>query len=84
MDIVTALKKINPILNGEKLHPLADCKSAEGYTRTAGGVQVRHHRRIGRNNPCPCHSTLKFKHCCGAHPDVRRQSPEEETVHQEG
>ncbi|WP_231461683.1 YecA family protein [Pedobacter sp. Leaf132] len=22
-------------------------------------------RRIGRNDPCPCHSGLKFKHCCG-------------------
>lgn len=22
-------------------------------------------RRIGRNDPCPCNSGAKFKHCCG-------------------
>jgi uncharacterized protein YecA (UPF0149 family) len=22
-------------------------------------------RKIGRNDPCPCGSSLKFKRCCG-------------------
>ncbi|WP_099092286.1 SEC-C metal-binding domain-containing protein [Agathobaculum desmolans] len=23
------------------------------------------HRKIGRNEPCPCGSGKKYKHCCG-------------------
>ncbi|MBN2570249.1 MAG: SEC-C domain-containing protein, partial [Deltaproteobacteria bacterium] len=23
--------------------------------------------KIGRNDPCPCGSGLKYKKCCGAH-----------------
>ena len=26
---------------------------------------VRRFRKIGRNEPCPCQSGLKFKKCCG-------------------
>ena len=22
-------------------------------------------KKIGRNNPCPCGSGIKYKHCCG-------------------
>jgi preprotein translocase subunit SecA len=35
---------------------------------------VTEHRRIGRNDPCPCGSKEKFKKCCGkrlAHSDER-------------
>jgi uncharacterized protein YecA (UPF0149 family) len=27
--------------------------------------QVRRTNRVGRNEPCPCGSGLKFKRCCG-------------------
>jgi len=27
-----------------------------------GGIHVK---KIGRNDPCPCGSGLKVKHCCG-------------------
>lgn len=27
---------------------------------------VIEHRRIGRNDPCPCGTGLKFKKCCGS------------------
>jgi preprotein translocase subunit SecA len=27
---------------------------------------VREHAKVGRNDPCPCGSTKKFKKCCGA------------------
>lgn len=27
---------------------------------------TRHHSKIGRNEPCPCGSGLKYKRCCGA------------------
>ncbi|MBM3892238.1 MAG: hypothetical protein FJ388_24240, partial [Verrucomicrobia bacterium] len=26
----------------------------------------RESRKVGRNEPCPCGSGKKFKHCCGA------------------
>jgi len=26
---------------------------------------VRDHRKVGRNEPCPCGSGKKYKHCCG-------------------
>jgi hypothetical protein len=26
---------------------------------------ITHHHKVGRNEPCPCGSTLKFKRCCG-------------------
>jgi len=29
------------------------------------GTQVRQERKIGRNEPCPCGSGRKYKHCCG-------------------
>ena len=28
-------------------------------------ASIREHRRIGRNDPCPCGSGVKFKKCCG-------------------
>jgi uncharacterized protein YecA (UPF0149 family) len=28
-------------------------------------TEVRQVRRIGRNDPCPCNSGIKFKKCCG-------------------
>lgn len=30
---------------------------------------VKEHRRIGRNDPCPCGSGVKFKKCCGSRLD---------------
>ena len=26
---------------------------------------VRNERKVGRNEPCPCGSGKKYKHCCG-------------------
>lgn len=26
---------------------------------------VRNEQKVGRNDPCPCDSGLKFKKCCG-------------------
>ena len=28
--------------------------------------QIKSGKKIGRNEPCPCGSGKKFKHCCGA------------------
>jgi uncharacterized protein len=34
--------------------------------RDRGSIPVRHGRKVGRNEPCPCGSGRKYKHCCGA------------------
>lgn len=39
-------------------------RRAEALKRP-GKVDVRETRRLGRNDPCPCGSGLKFKKCCG-------------------
>jgi hypothetical protein len=31
-------------------------------------------KKIGRNDPCPCGSGFKFKHCCGAASPAQRRS----------
>jgi len=31
---------------------------------------VRSHRKIGRNEPCPCGSGFKYKRCCGKEPTL--------------
>lgn len=36
--------------------------------------------KIGRNQPCPCGSGHKYKHCCGAASDVMRRWPKRTTV----
>jgi hypothetical protein len=35
----------------------------DGETQKA---TIKEHRRIGRNDPCPCGSGVKFKKCCGS------------------
>lgn len=37
---------------------------ADGQVNPKG--QPRHVAKVGRNDPCPCGSNLKFKKCCGA------------------
>lgn len=37
-------------------------RMASGETESATIVEAR---RIGRNDPCPCNSGIKFKKCCG-------------------
>jgi hypothetical protein len=41
---------------------------AKIFTSCARGMQIGHERykKIGRNEPCPCGSGIKFKHCHGA------------------
>ena len=49
----------------------ADLESVADEIRREIGHQRREHRRgataegVGRNDPCPCGSGRKFKHCCG-------------------
>lgn len=32
-----------------------------------GKTIIRQHKKIGRNESCPCGSNRKYKHCCGVH-----------------
>jgi len=40
-------------------------ESAEKREQTAVAAPTRKKKKIGRNDPCPCGSGKKFKHCCG-------------------
>ena len=39
-----------------------DERLAQGIDCT---LEIKETRRIGRNDPCPCGSNVKFKKCCG-------------------
>ncbi len=43
--------------------PLSERLSRAQIAEKAGGLAVGH--RPGRNEPCPCGSGRKYKHCCG-------------------
>ena len=36
--------------------------------------------KVGRNDPCPCGSGKKYKHCCYAKDSVKHEAPEPEVV----
>ena len=40
-------------------------KAPEGKMFFSGGTYVREQSKIGRNEPCPCNSGLKWKKCHG-------------------
>ena len=53
-------KKIpTPIVNGQIK------KSAFAKREGLEGEEGKKKKKIGRNDPCPCGSGLKYKHCCG-------------------
>ena len=33
---------------------------------SGSGAEIKTKPKVGRNDPCPCGSRRKFKHCCGA------------------
>ncbi len=49
------------------LHPSVEGEAAEPEAEVATVLRpvVRKHRKIGRNEPCPCGSGKKYKHCHG-------------------
>lgn len=52
------------------LHEKAEFAKRDGgwlYTRAVrmGPAPVKAQPKIGRNDPCPCGSGKKYKHCCG-------------------
>ena len=49
----------------ENVAPRSLTSSFSKVTRAESGVMVKKDKKIGRNDPCPCGSGLKYKYCCG-------------------
>lgn len=43
----------------------APAENTSGYSEGAGQPMVRDGQKVGRNDPCPCNSGKKYKHCHG-------------------
>ncbi len=46
------------------LKPLPS-KSLYGSTQDSNIIDMKTRKKIGRNDPCPCGSGVKYKKCCG-------------------
>ena len=60
---------IKLLLNLDKQHIIKRKKVAEPVNAKHGSVQSQaksKYGKVGRNDPCPCGSGKKYKHCCGA------------------
>lgn len=57
---VEANLKREAVAEGQAVHPQAGSGDAK-----AAKSPVRREEKIGRNDPCPCGSGKKYKHCCG-------------------
>jgi preprotein translocase subunit SecA len=52
-------------LAGADGEPSGDTAIAEAATKRKAQPVVRHAQKVGRNDPCPCGSGKKYKHCHG-------------------
>lgn len=61
---------IDRLVGVESLRKQFEQRRADLEKRIESGetqkASIREHRRIGRNDPCPCGSGVKFKKCCGS------------------
>ncbi len=64
------------ILAAESAHPEASTALAIAAANAAAGPAV------GRNDPCPCGSGKRYKHCHGAHDPSGAPAPAEPTIEQ--
>lgn len=56
-------------------------RSAAGrHAAAAGGRAVAKPSKVGRNQPCPCGSGRKYKHCCLVRPSVAAGEPGESSL----
>jgi preprotein translocase subunit SecA len=68
---VENIRPVHPALGGMAEAELAedgnggDVAIAEAATRKKAQPVVRHAQKVGRNDPCPCGSGKKYKHCHG-------------------
>jgi len=62
------------IARHEAMFPLMHQRKATGFPQSSAPPEfsmrppssVENPRKVGRNDPCPCKSGLKYKKCCGA------------------
>lgn len=52
------------IFTGTERGKVLDAMDSRDRELRADGNQLLTRRAIGRNSPCPCGSSLKFKKCC--------------------
>ena len=66
-DIVKTLYNIRIMTPEQELEREQVAKpTSTNRDESAGGTtRVRKEAKIGRNDPCPCGSGKKYKHCCG-------------------
>src|SRR5699024_5170850 len=65
-----AARTADAAVSGQNVPPEVMAQGVEPEMATAGGdvrpeTFVRDERKIGRNEPCPCGSGRKYKHCHG-------------------
>src|SRR6202021_1041552 len=53
----------------------SSCKSARHHSRYAELMHSFSHEKTGRNDPCPCGSGKKYKHCCLANSTIAFPGP---------
>ena len=58
LDYITVLMNLKVVVQTEEKKENKN-EIKENYNKIAG-------KKIGRNEPCPCGSGKKYKHCCGA------------------
>jgi preprotein translocase subunit SecA len=62
-EMASALSTGDPSQGGEQS---AAAQAAAGALPQGEGTFIRNDRKVGRNEPCPCGSGKKYKHCHGA------------------
>ncbi|MCD8237971.1 MAG: preprotein translocase subunit SecA [Clostridiales bacterium] len=63
-DVVTGLFHVRPAAPVER-EQVAEPVATNKDDTSVSGPKVRKDKKIGRNDPCPCGSGKKYKHCCG-------------------
>ena len=67
-DVVHTIFRVQPVVAQQPVRTKVTDESdkAQGAAETGNGAKPRKSRKIGVNEPCPCGSGKKFKHCHGA------------------
>ena len=58
-------KPVGPLADFKPVGPLADLKPSRPAAVKGNKGEKKPAGKVGRNDPCPCGSGKKYKHCCG-------------------
>ncbi len=64
-DVASAIFHVNIVQKGAKTPESPMAQASIGSKGNARPKTAAGSRKIGRNEPCPCGSGKKYKHCCG-------------------